>query len=1316
MSMASFVVGRSIAIVVIWVIALATSYPLFTSLESITLAAEESLLPRDSESSKADSIISRISGREGYDILYISGIDISDPGTGLRASFIVKNLTSRNSHAVNNVGGYPSLVIQLYNNVENASRTALEGSLNASRSLLQIVDAVRSNLSYIITAFGNLSLSLRQAEELLSTADSNYTYGVNLAINLSRDLPRYIEGIKALDQAYSQAYQQAYIYSRAASMLLSTLIANDTARINLTNLYLFLWWQAARAIYYYNITGSNYTSYTDLTHIDPRLAPLPENITLIIYREFREGYREGVEPDIAVANITSKILLPRVLASITPGIDDRGSQIVAEIIYRAWLQTYRERGACLYCTLLPPGGEGHPHIMSQLSLLNTLLSLAPVVSNRLRDNGSSYLEDIIYRYIISTGASDTLARGLARAIVSGNVSNSVVASLVVSEASRYIANESLPPQYGTYIAQILVTLDPEAVGAIYSNQSLAREAIVILVSRIGGLDLGFSSQLVDLLMKNPSRSDVASALRGYIALVVERLSNGSISSSDVAYILEKYDPLGYGALKDRDALVNASIDLVVLVGEKRGYSQLLGSLPRSVIETIASHPDRAESTAKEYFLSQSLNAISSEAKKLGLGGNATSALLELISYIVNSYPNQSPDKIRSYIVGIIAISIVEMFGNKYGLDPHTADLIALSSLDIATAGVGFDQALLKVSGELFSRAYGQLLEAMRGRLVGLHNDSFIVTYTPIGNDSYASSKLFFSEASNELKKAFPNASIMWTGSVAIARDLSVAASEDVARISRVSEALVFVVLIAVLGSIAAVILPYLGIVIGVVVGGGLAYIVAVGGVADMVSLTRTLIYVIPLGLGSDYAAYLVYRYREEYARLRDPRKAAEEALRRAGPAIVASALTVMAGFGSLALGWEFPLFRSIGVFMPLVVAITAASSLTLVPAVLSLVGSSRWFLWGFKGLGGGGGVSSLALRINRFGPIVLASFTLISIASLAIYPSIQASHDLRLFLPSNSPSIVSLDAMASDIGYGVVFPTYVAMVKNTGIGVEDLKLIEDLSKGLEKIGGVESIEGPTRPLGEPVNISQDLLRDPYASRYISGNTAYLRIVLSYNPFSQEAVETLKRIREISYSWGRENGFEVYVGGSTATSEELDRIVDGIFWNRVLPFAVIAMIAIFTIVFGSLPAAVLSVSIVVLSSLISIVLTGVIFNRIFSTAILWFLPQVVFTAMLGVGMDYNSFYMARAREICVNSGKCGSEGAAIATGAVGKLIVGLALVVAAAFGSLMLSSSIGLREIGLSLLASAMLISFAASYLIAPPLLSMLGRRAWRRII
>mgnify|MGYP000076630031 CR=1 FL=1 len=1313
LSMPSLPIRRPRLIIITWIIILVLLYPFFSSLESLISASQESLLPRESESSVADSLLNRFSGGGSYDILYITGINISDPVTSLRVSELIESLAYRNSMSY--IAGFPQLVLQTYRSIYNISTIAINSSIIAIEKIDRLIDRLEGNLSYTIEGFKNLSAYISKTMDLLAAVDSNYTIGVDSAINISKNLEAYREGLRILDRKYSETYSQASMYSRSVATLITGIIYNTTNRNNLAALYSFLWWQAARTIYYYNTSGSEYSIYTNLTSIDPRLSPLPRDLAETIYNRFRSLYEKGLVPDIAISNITSEILMPQAIKTYFQDVDERSVRIIVMVVERGWVEAYSARGQCLYCTLEPPRGGGQEHIASQLNLLTTVMSIGSRASELVNEKGMGYVEDIIYLEIMGAGVSSSAARELASMIVSGRIDAAKVASIVVGETSR---SGLLDIRLAPYVVEILETIDPEARGTIWASTSTAERALAILVSRIGGVDLDLASRIVELGLRNASRSDFAKELRLYISRAAENMSMGLIASQDLYGILEKYDPEARGLLRSGDSLINASLELFILSANRTGYGDLTRGIPLDLLEKIAVGQDPVL-LAKSYFLNISVGRISSGLTDTsGYKINSTT-LREVVEYIVNTYPNTSRDRVYEYYRKIIASSIEESsqeIGGFETLVRSLADLIASKSMDAYLGRISTAKAINDTSSEIFSKVFGSVLKTASGRIAGYSNTSFIVIYTPAGNNSYESSKNFAKIVREAIGRFYPNTSILWSGGIAIGEDLRRSSVEDVARISRVSEILVFVVLLAILGSLVAVILPYVGIVLGVVVGGGVAYFIASAGAAEMLSLTRTLIYVIPLGLGSDYAAYLVYRFREEYSRLRDPRLAAEESLRRAGPAIVASALTVMAGFGSLALGWEFPLFRSLGVFMPLVVGVTALSCLTLVPSILSIAGGFRLFWWGFgRGIKGSFRPSSLSYRISRLGPAIPVVFMVISISSLAVYPSIQASHDLRLFLPSNAPSIAALDAIASDIGYGQVFPTYVVIVSGHDMRIDDLYRVEELSYKISEIPGVKSVEGPTRPFGDAINITSKILEDPVVSRYISGNMAYLRIILEPNPFSGDAISIVEEIRNLSRIWGSRYGYTIYIGGTTSSSGELDKLVNGIFWQRVLPFSIASMILIFTIVFRGFIAAVIAVSLVILSSLISMVLTGFIFNRIFSTPVIWFLPQVVFTAMLGVGMDYNSFYMARAREVCITVGECNARGSSIASGAVGRLIIGLAFVVAAAFGSLMLSSSTGLREIGLSLLVSAMMISTASSYLVAPPLLSILGRRAWKII-
>lgn len=1307
----SILVNRPYLVIATWIIALVSLYPFFVSLESLTSATEESLLPRDSESSRASFLLSMNFGSGGSDIIYVSNIDIINPDTALKISRLIYNVSA--SNRIKSIGGYPQAVIELYRSVENVSNASISAASAGVKSLIETIRSIERNLSAAINAFTELSRAVREAREALINIDSNYTSAVDLAYSLSRNASSYEYGLRILDKRYSEIYWQAFNYSKKVSVLIEYLIDSDVNRNNISTLYLFIWWQAARSIYYYNISSTEYIAYTNLSTVDPSLTPLPPEMVESIYRRYLNLSRIGIQPDIAISRVASEILLPQVLRKYLPNTSDEELSVIIEILYRAWQDIYKDLSTCLYCLLSPPDREGS-HIASQIFLLTKILSLRENLSSRIRDSGRIYIEDMVYRAIASQGAGEELSRGLARLIVWGNISTQTVADMVVREATRYFGDLS---RYSAYISEAILSLDPEARGSIWGNESTSREALTLLISRIGGVDRNTARTIIDLGFKNASRSDFIPIVRDHVSSAAENMSRGMIKASDISYILEKYDPNATGSIV-RISIINATIDLLITSSRGTPYSELLGSVPYDILASLAEGGDPVD-IAKSFFLSQLLEkirSISSEYSQEALEG-----MRSLASYLVNSYPNQSSDVIYGYVSNITSIFLEkETRGRGYPIDPSALKLISSLALEVAMGDLGLSSAIENASFKIFGDIYKGVLSNLTGKLVGNEGRSFIVIYTPNGSDQYAASKEFFLEVSTAIKKSYPGASVLWTGSNVIDEDLKRISSEDVARISRIGEVLVFVVLLAILGSLAAVILPYAGIVLGVVVGGGIAFFIASTGSVEILSLTRTLIYVIPLGLGSDYAAYLVYRFREEYAKIRNPKRASEEALRRAGPAIIASALTVMAGFGSLALGWEFPLFRSLGVYMPLVVAVTAASCLTLVPAILSMAGGSRRFWWGIRrdagidrGEGGLGRISSLIIKSGLVVPVI---FALVSIISIAAYPTISLSHDLRLFLPSNSPSIAALDAIASDMGYGRIFPSYIVIMKDSSITSDDLAKIEDLAVKISSLDDVQLVEGPTRPFGTPINISSASPRDPAVSTYISNNIAYMRIVVRPNTFSKEAVDLIEEIREIAREWASRNGYQVYIGGATATSSELDKLVNSLFWYRVLPFAVISMILIFMIVFGSVLAAILAVLLVVLSSQISMVFTGFIFNKIFLTPVLWFLPQVVFTAMLGVGMDYNSFYMARAREICLVDGECNARGVARASSIVGKLIIGLAMVMAAAFGSLVLSSSIGLKEIGFSLLTSVLLVASAASYLVAPPIISRVGRRMWRRKI
>ncbi|MEM4970569.1 MAG: hypothetical protein QXE01_04875, partial [Sulfolobales archaeon] len=683
LDIASIPVRRPYLIIAIWVIALASLYPFFASLESLTSAAEESLLPRDSESSRASSLLSMISGGGGSDIIYVSNIDISDPNTALKISRLIYSVNA--SQNIRSVGGYPQAVIELYRNVENISNISIRAASTGARDLLELTNNLEENLSTTISGFKNISQALLYIREALTAIDANFTYAVDLAYNLSRNISNYENGLRALDKMYSEIYWQANNYSKKISILKEDLINNDANRNNISTLYLFSWWQAARTIYYYNISSTEYTIYTNLSTINPNLAPLPPDIASTLYRGFVNLTRSGVPPDIAISRLTSEILMPRVLGRYIPNASGEEISVLIEIVSRAWQDIYDSLSTCLYCSLSPPDQEGS-HIVSQISLLNKMLSLGSNLSSRIRDSGKIYLEDIIYRNIASQGGSEDLARSLARVIVEGNITTRYVAEIVVREATKYMGNLS---DYSPYISEIIVSLDPDVRGSIWENRDIAVEAVSLLIARIGNVDYSVARAIVDLGYRNASREDLVPIIRSYISIYVENMSKGALKASNISYILARYDPNATGLLT-KVAIVNATIDLFLIESKGTPYEGIIGSIPQYLLENLARGEDPVY-VAKAFFLSQALEKIQGYLGGSNYPQKAVGSLKEMISYIVNTYPNQTTEDIYRYIINIISISIEEeAIKRGYSINTSYSEMISKLALQVALGKLGLE--------------------------------------------------------------------------------------------------------------------------------------------------------------------------------------------------------------------------------------------------------------------------------------------------------------------------------------------------------------------------------------------------------------------------------------------------------------------------------------------------------------------------------------------------------------------------------------------------------------------------------------------------
>ena len=545
-------------------------------------------------------------------------------------------------------------------------------------------------------------------------------------------------------------------------------------------------------------------------------------------------------------------------------------------------------------------------------------------------------------------------------------------------------------------------------------------------------------------------------------------------------------------------------------------------------------------------------------------------------------------------------------------------------------------------------------------------------------------------------------------------------SEDIRRVDKLSAAIVLTVLLAVMGAVAASILPFLAIGASVLLGTAIVTLLAIHG-ASITSWARSMMIATALGLGIDYTAYVVTRVREELARGGDPRDAIRRGLAASIAGVAGSATTDFLGFASFLLAWDMPFLKSLGIALPPVVLTVALASVTLVPAILAFVAEKKWFWWP-RGIRTRRTRTPLLAKLAVSKPaLALSILALLAIPAAYNLATFTGSYDLKLFMPEDSRIVEGIAVLEEKLTPGKLYPINIIVVLKSRYGLEKvLKLSKNLIGNIT--AEVEAIVyGPTRPQGRPVEPRTVLEAGKaglnLASQYIhntSTTTIFtVRVELLVNPLTSEGLKLVAKIHDIAHKWAEkeaETVEEVLVGGVPATINELNTVMSREFLLRVLPAATLSMALSMYIVFRTLTAALLPLASVALGVSYALLAASILFEKLANVGLLWFLPTIVAVAALGVGMDYNSFYINRLLEEASRARP--REAALAASTATTKLILGLSLIVSSSYSAMIFTRSWGLRELGSTLALAILFTSLIASAVLWPSTTTLIGDKTW----
>jgi RND superfamily putative drug exporter len=409
--------------------------------------------------------------------------------------------------------------------------------------------------------------------------------------------------------------------------------------------------------------------------------------------------------------------------------------------------------------------------------------------------------------------------------------------------------------------------------------------------------------------------------------------------------------------------------------------------------------------------------------------------------------------------------------------------------------------------------------------------------------------------------------------------------------------------------------------------------------------------VLVFGAGTDYALLLVARYREELRRHENRHEAMAIALHRAGPAILASGATVIAGMLCLLFA-ETNSTKGLGPVAAIGIAVGLAVMLTLLPALLVTVG--RWVFWPAKPVYGSPEPTSSGLwaRVGSriaHRPRITWVATLIVLGVMALGLSGLEAHGLtnKEAFRGTPDSVAGEDVVARHFPAGAGNP--VNVVANAGQA-------EQVRAAFAATDGIQ-----------PNSVNPPLIR---------GGTAFLQGTLTAAPDSQAANSTVDRVRANVHAVPNA---EAKVGGNTAVNLDVQRSAardDKV----IIPIVLAVVFVILAILLRAILAPLLLVGTVALSFAAALGFSTFVFRHAFG-----FggedagFPLFVFVFLVALGIDYNIFLMTRVRE---EAPKHGTRGATlIGLAATGGVITSAGFVLAGTFAVLGTLPLTAFAEIG-----------------------------------
>lgn len=458
-----------------------------------------------------------------------------------------------------------------------------------------------------------------------------------------------------------------------------------------------------------------------------------------------------------------------------------------------------------------------------------------------------------------------------------------------------------------------------------------------------------------------------------------------------------------------------------------------------------------------------------------------------------------------------------------------------------------------------------------------------------------------------------------------------------------------------------------------------------------------------LGVGIDYALFLVTRHREHLAEGMAVAESIGRAVATAGQAVVFAGGTVVIAI--LGLGFSgVPFMTAAGVSTSVVVLIMVVASITLLPALLGLAGHSidKWSFGRANTTNGASpGWSRWGTHVSKHAWPYAIGVTVLLLAMTAPVLNLQLGFPDDGSFPESRTERRAYDLVADGFGAGINGPLVIAV---------------DLADDLDDQAMAELV--PT--LSSAINADPGVAAVAPAEVNVDAGVATIVAFATTSPQDEATLETVQRLRaEVFPQVLQGTDTTAHVGGLTANFADIgDRITSRLplFISAVIGMSFVLLMIVFRSILVPLKAALLN--------LLSIGAAYGVLVMVFqwgwgmeligleaTVPIVSFIPMFMFAILFGLSMDYEVFLLSRVREEYLRTG---DNDASVIHGiaSTARVITSAALIMISVFGGFVLGSDPTIKMMGLGLATAIFVDATIVRIVLVPATMKLMGDTNW----